>query len=186
VSTAQPSGDLHSQNGNCSKINSKSLAYFSRPERTPLTDHHPPAFHHKLATQKPSPARCFLQNPLQKQQSDRRKKSGLQKLSSVPSRRRGGNRSDANFSTAKTAALSHDVEDASRTTVSTVPRHPAGSLSPWRAVVCEASLRMHGALCRQSDSTHSQFHSNHRSTGRCTSHQLESETAETIDLSNCP
>jgi hypothetical protein len=59
------SRDLHSQNGNFSKINPESMAHFFRPEKTPSTDHHPPALHHKLTTKKPPPAPCFLQKPPQ-------------------------------------------------------------------------------------------------------------------------
>jgi uncharacterized membrane protein YkvA (DUF1232 family) len=59
--------DLHSQNGNYSKINPESMAHFSRPEKTPSTNRHPPPFHHKLTSKKPPPAPCFFAKPPAKQ-----------------------------------------------------------------------------------------------------------------------
>jgi hypothetical protein len=98
-----------------------------------------------------------------------------------------GDRFDAASVDTKTTALSDsDPEDSRRKHVQELPYRSAGSCSSPGAMAREVRLRLCGPICRQSYPTHSQFHPDHWSTGRCTRDQHEPETAETIRFTDCP
>jgi hypothetical protein len=101
-------------------------------------------------------------------------------VSARPEERWKSGRQCANSTRADSTALRCNAEESSGRTVSTISHNATGSWSSGRAMVREAGLRVRGALCRQPNSTHSQFHPNHRSTRRCAVDRPKHKTPQTI------